>query len=125
VTNSALERPAWRFAAIPSEGITDSVEVLVFLIGQLLNWLIFRCKKQQKQLGAAEGDLFGKGQSDNAAGPARRFHEPGHMGRRAVALPNSVRLIHNCEKKGKLRPARVESAERDAAGRIGIPRRGR
>jgi hypothetical protein len=30
VTISALERPAWRFAAIPSEGITDAVEALVF-----------------------------------------------------------------------------------------------
>jgi hypothetical protein len=35
--------------------------------------LIFRCKKQRKQLGAAEGDLFAKGQSG--------------------MLPNSVRLI--------------------------------
>src|SRR5271155_5302448 len=49
----------------------------------------------QKQPGAAEGDLFAKGQSGNAPGPTRRFHEPGHMGCRAVALPNSVRLIHN------------------------------
>src|SRR5271154_1385636 len=49
----------------------------------------------QKQPGAAEDDLFAKGQSGNATGSTRRFHEPGHMGCRAVALPNSVRLIHN------------------------------
>ena len=36
-----------------------------------------------------------RGQSGNAAGPNRRFHEPGHMRCRAAALPNSVRLIHN------------------------------
>jgi ethanolamine utilization protein EutA (predicted chaperonin) len=37
--------------------------ILVFPICQLLVWLIFRCKKQRKQPGAAEGDLFAKGQS--------------------------------------------------------------
>jgi hypothetical protein len=30
VTISALESPAWRFAALRSEGITEAVEVLVF-----------------------------------------------------------------------------------------------
>ena len=30
VTISALERPAWRFAAIPREGITDAVEASYF-----------------------------------------------------------------------------------------------
>jgi hypothetical protein len=67
----------------------------VFPIWQLLAWLIFRCKKQLKQLEAAEGDWFPKGQSGNATGPTRRFHDPGHIGCRAVALPYSVRLIHN------------------------------
>ena len=38
---------------------------------------------------------FAKGQSGNAAGSNRRFHEPGHFDCRAGALPNSVRLIHN------------------------------
>ena len=47
---------------------------------QLLVWLVFRCKKQRKQPGKVEGDLFAKGQSDNAAGPIRRFNEPGRMG---------------------------------------------
>ena len=32
VTTSALEVWAWRFAGIPSVGITDAPEVLVFLI---------------------------------------------------------------------------------------------
>jgi hypothetical protein len=54
----------------------------VFLIWQLLHWLLFGCKNSQKRPRATGG---------NAAG----FHEPGHMGCRAVALPNSVRLIHN------------------------------
>jgi hypothetical protein len=48
VTAPALERPGWRFAAIPSEGITDAVEVLVFLIWQSLNWLLFGCKNSQE-----------------------------------------------------------------------------
>jgi hypothetical protein len=49
VTISALERPAWRFAAIPSDGIADAVEVLVFLIWQLLRWLLFGCKNSQER----------------------------------------------------------------------------
>jgi hypothetical protein len=73
----------------------DRPGALVFLIQQLLVWLIFRCKKQRKQPGAAEGDLLAKGQSGNTTGPTRRFHEPGHIGCRAVALPNSVRQLHN------------------------------
>ena len=88
VTASALEGPAWRFAGIPSAGITDAVEALAFLIWQLLHWLLFGCENSQKRPRATCG---------NAAGPNRRFHEPGHMGCRAVALPNSVRLIHNRE----------------------------
>jgi len=44
VTTSDLEGPAWRFAGIPRVGITYAVEVLVFLIWQLLNWLLFGCK---------------------------------------------------------------------------------
>jgi hypothetical protein len=47
---------------------------------QLLVWLVFRCKKQRKQPGEVEVDLFAKGQSDNAVGPIRRFNEPGRMG---------------------------------------------
>ena len=43
----------------------------------------------QKQPEEAEGTC------GNAAGPSRRFHKPCPMGCRAVALPNSVRLIHN------------------------------
>jgi hypothetical protein len=38
----------------------------------------------QKQPGEAEGDLFAKGQSGNAASPNRRFHEPSHMGCRSL-----------------------------------------
>jgi len=49
VTTSALEGPAWRFAGIPSVGITDAVEVLVFLIWQLLHWLLFGCKNSQER----------------------------------------------------------------------------
>jgi hypothetical protein len=91
VTISALEGPAWRFARISSMWVTAAAEILVCLIWQLPHWLLCGCKNSQTR----RGDLFAKGQSGNAAGPDRRFHEPGHMGCRAVALPNSVRLIHN------------------------------
>jgi hypothetical protein len=80
VTTSALEGPTWRFARIPSTGVTDAVEILVFLIWQLLHWLLFGCKKQQKQPEEAEGTRLRRGSLANAAGPNRRFHEPGHMG---------------------------------------------
>lgn len=49
VAISALERPAWRYAAIPSEGTTEAVEVLVFLIWQLLHWLLSGCKNSQER----------------------------------------------------------------------------
>jgi hypothetical protein len=49
VTASALEGPAWRFAGIPSAGITDAVEALAFLIWQLLHWLLFGCKNSQER----------------------------------------------------------------------------
>jgi hypothetical protein len=39
-------------------------------------WLLFGCKNSQNIL-KRPGDLFAKGQSGNAAGPKRRFHEPG------------------------------------------------
>jgi hypothetical protein len=48
---------------------------------------MFRCKKQRKQLGAAEGDRFAKGQSGMLPAPTQRFHC------RPVSLPNSLRLI--------------------------------
>jgi hypothetical protein len=48
VTKSALEGPTWRFAWIPNMGVTDAVEILVFLIWQLLHWLLFGCKNQPK-----------------------------------------------------------------------------
>jgi hypothetical protein len=86
VTTSALEGPTWRFARIPSMGVTDAVEILVFLIRQLLHWLLFGCKNSQT---ARRGPRATCG---NAAGPDRRFYEPGHRGYRTVALPNSVRL---------------------------------
>jgi hypothetical protein len=47
VTTSTLEGPTWRFAGIPSMGVTDAVEILVFLIWQLLHWLLFGCKNSQ------------------------------------------------------------------------------
>jgi hypothetical protein len=47
---------------------------------------MFRCKEQQKQLGAADGDPGAKGQFGNATGPTWWFREAGHMGCRATAL---------------------------------------
>jgi len=49
VTISALKGPAWRFAGIPSTGITDAVNVLVFPIWQLLPWLLFGCRNSQQR----------------------------------------------------------------------------
>jgi hypothetical protein len=49
VTTSALEGPAWRFARISSVGITDAPEALVFLISQLLHWLLFGCRNSQER----------------------------------------------------------------------------
>ena len=42
------------------QGVTDAVEILVFLIWQLLHWLLFGCKNSQKRPRATCG---------NAAGP--------------------------------------------------------
>jgi hypothetical protein len=49
VTTSALEEPAWRFAGIPSMGVTNAVEILLFLIWQLPHWLLFGCKNSQER----------------------------------------------------------------------------
>ena len=106
VTRSVLEGPARRFAGIPSVGITDAVEVLVFLILQPPHWLLFGCKNSQER---PKDDLSAKGQSGNAAGPTRRFHEPRHMGCRAVAPPNSVRPMHKPRKFGLLPRFQSES----------------
>jgi hypothetical protein len=67
VTKSALEGPMWRFAPASEHGGTDSVEIFVFLIGQLLHWLLFGCKNSQN-IQKRPGDLFAKGRSGNAAG---------------------------------------------------------
>jgi hypothetical protein len=39
VTTSALEGPTWRVARISRIGVTDEVEILVFLIWQLPHWI--------------------------------------------------------------------------------------
>jgi hypothetical protein len=57
-------------------GVTDAVEILVFLDLAITASAVIWLPKQPEE---AEGDLFAKGQSGNAAGPDRRFHEPGHM----------------------------------------------
>lgn len=81
VTTLFLEGPARCFARNRGIGTTGAALILLsFPIWELLVWLVFRCKKQRKQPGKVEGDLFAKGQSDNAAGPIRRFNEPGRMG---------------------------------------------
>ena len=49
VTTFVLEGAARRFAGIRSIGIADAVEVLVFLIWQLLRWLLFGCKNSQER----------------------------------------------------------------------------
>jgi hypothetical protein len=49
MTTLALEGPTWRFARIPSMGVTDTVEILVFLIWQLPHWPLFGCKNSQNR----------------------------------------------------------------------------
>ena len=49
LTRLALEGPDRRFARIPSVAITGAAEVLVFPIRQLVEWLLFGCKKQREQ----------------------------------------------------------------------------
>jgi hypothetical protein len=44
-------------------GVTDAVEILIFMIWQLLHWLLFGCKNSQKGPRVTCG---------NAAGPNRR-----------------------------------------------------
>jgi hypothetical protein len=41
-------------------GATDVVEILVFLIWQLLHWLLFACKNSQN-IQKRLGDLFAEG----------------------------------------------------------------
>jgi len=72
VTRLVLEGPARRFAGIPSMGITDAVEVLVFLIWELLNWLLFGCKNSQE----SPRTIIAKRPSGNAAGPPPLFVAP-------------------------------------------------
>jgi len=64
-------------------GVTGAVEILVFLIWQLLHWLLFGCQNSQNSQRRAEATCA------NAADPNQRFYEPGHIGCRTVALPNS------------------------------------
>src|SRR5580704_6672997 len=66
VTKSALEGPTWRFAGIPSMGVTDAVEILVFLIWQLPHWLLFGCKTAkpiQKRPGVEHAKSVGQTRS--------------------------------------------------------------
>jgi hypothetical protein len=93
VTIPGLERPAGRFAAIPSDGMTEAVEVVVFLIWQLLHWLLFGCINSQERPRA----IYLRGGSlarlpASLGGSANR-----QVGCRAVAPPNSPRPLHNCE----------------------------
>src|SRR5437868_324629 len=46
VTNIDFGRTGRRSVRIPSMGIADAVEALVFLIRQLLDWPLFGCRKQ-------------------------------------------------------------------------------
>src|SRR5580704_8258844 len=92
VTNFVSGRTAPALCRGSQTGITAAVEVLVFLIWQLLRWLLFGCKNSQD---LSRMTCLRRGSPANAAGSNRRFHEPGQLGSRAGALPNSVRLIHN------------------------------
>ena len=54
-------------------------------------WLLFRCRNSQEGPRASVCER----RSGNAIRPHPAVPRPGRMGCRAVALPNSVRLIHN------------------------------
>ena len=73
VTNFVSGRTAPALCQGSQIGTTDAVEVLVFLIWQLLRWLLFGCKNSHT---ARRGPRATCG---NAAGPNRRFYEPGHI----------------------------------------------
>ena len=83
VTTLVVEGPA-------GQDSKHGVAVHVF-IQQLLVWLLFRCRNSQE---GAEG-----GRLRRAVRQCYRPHpavpRPSRTGCRAVALPNSVRLIHN------------------------------
>jgi hypothetical protein len=91
VTALVLKGPARRFAI----EITGAAVIRVSPIRGIIGLADISLQKTAKTAGSGEGDRFAKGQSGNAIGPTRRLHEPGHIGCRAVALPNSVRLIYN------------------------------
>src|SRR6201984_3754468 len=80
VTTPALEGPCGASPGFRALGVTDAVEILIFMIWQLLHWLLFGCKNSHT---ARRGPRATCG---NAAGPNRRFYEPGHIGSRTVAL---------------------------------------
>jgi len=61
-------RFGWRLRGIRSIGISGG-RVLPFSIPNFFLSLMFRCKEQQKQLGAADEDPLAKGQSGAAVGP--------------------------------------------------------
>ena len=60
VTTSALGGPTCCFARIPSMGVTDALEILVFLIWQLLH-CCYLAEKKPKTARRAESDPFAKG----------------------------------------------------------------
>jgi hypothetical protein len=72
VTTLVLEGPARPLCQDSEHRNQGTIVIIVFRVWQLSARLIFRCKKQPKQPGAAKGDLFAKGQSGNATGATRR-----------------------------------------------------
>src|SRR5689334_21036302 len=90
-----LEGLARRFAWIGAWKSGDNSD-LIFRIWQLSAQLIFRCKKQPEQLGAANGDLLAKGQSANATERSACRIEPvwgSVMKSRALSRPPAARFI--------------------------------
>ena len=70
--------------------------IFIFLIWQCSAWLIFRCRKQPEQRGAANGDLLAKGQSANASERSACRIEPvwdSVMKSRALSGPPNARFI--------------------------------
>src|SRR5205085_10664521 len=89
VATFVVEGPAGQDSEYGGSG--PRIYTALVFIQQLWVWLLFRCRNSQEGPRASVGE----GRSGNAIGPTPAVPRPGRTGRRAVALPNSVRLIHN------------------------------
>jgi hypothetical protein len=79
VTRLVGERPARRLPGFGAKRSGAAV-IRVFLIRQLLGWLIFRCKNSENSQERPRATRLRRGRPAMLPAPSRRFHEPGYMG---------------------------------------------